>query len=181
MIIPLGPESLQDSSGLPEGHNGPGQPSPPIWPCSTRGLPCPRCCHRGGGLLPHLFTLALRSRPVEDDPKVLPAARHRGPAPAVCFLWHCPWPSPPGSLALTRTGPDPLALPGALPFSPTVAWTVGLRSPDFPPGRQPLEVGPAITRPARHLHYTQRRATSQCSLRVRNAIRGRFHASRWLI
>ena len=35
----------------------PGQLSPPIWSCTTRGLPCPRCCHRGGGLLPHLFTL----------------------------------------------------------------------------------------------------------------------------
>jgi hypothetical protein len=38
----------------------PGQLSPPIWPCTTRGFPCPRCHHRGGGLLPHLFTLAKR-------------------------------------------------------------------------------------------------------------------------
>lgn len=37
---------------------GPGQPYPPIWPCSTRGLPCLRCCHRSGGLLLHRFTLA---------------------------------------------------------------------------------------------------------------------------
>ncbi len=64
-IIPLGPGSLRDSSSLPEGRShilsnaayGPGQPSPPIWPCSTRGFPCPGCCHPGGGLLPHLFTL----------------------------------------------------------------------------------------------------------------------------
>ena len=35
----------------------PGQLCPPIWSCTSRGLPCPRCCHRGGGLLPHLFTL----------------------------------------------------------------------------------------------------------------------------
>src|SRR6202171_3898515 len=38
----------------------PGRLSPPIWPCTTRGFPCPRCCHRSGGLLPHLFTLAKR-------------------------------------------------------------------------------------------------------------------------
>ena len=36
---------------------GPGQPYPPIWPCSTRGFPCLRCRHRSGGLLPHRFTL----------------------------------------------------------------------------------------------------------------------------
>ena len=35
----------------------PGRLSPPIWPCTTRGFPCLRCCHRSGGLLPHLFTL----------------------------------------------------------------------------------------------------------------------------
>jgi hypothetical protein len=29
----------------------------PIWPCTGRGLPCPRDRSRGGGLLPHLFTL----------------------------------------------------------------------------------------------------------------------------
>lgn len=89
--IPLGPESLRASSGLPEGHNGPGQPSPPIWPCTTRGLPCLERCRASGGLLPHRFTLAKRSQPVEDGPKVLPPACHRGlAAPAVCFLWHCP-------------------------------------------------------------------------------------------
>jgi len=30
-----------------------------VWPCSGWGLPCPRCRHRGGELLPRLFTLAL--------------------------------------------------------------------------------------------------------------------------
>jgi len=38
----------------------PGRLSPPIWPCTTRGFPGLRCCHRSGGLLPHLFTLAKR-------------------------------------------------------------------------------------------------------------------------
>ena len=47
----------------------PGQLCPPIWSCTSRGLPCPRCCHRGGGLLPHLFTLT-RDANREDVPKV---------------------------------------------------------------------------------------------------------------
>jgi hypothetical protein len=36
---------------------GAGRTSPPIWPCSDRGLPCRRCYQRRGGLLPHRFTL----------------------------------------------------------------------------------------------------------------------------
>jgi hypothetical protein len=31
----------------------------PIWPCTRWGFPCPVACAPGGGLLPHLFTLAL--------------------------------------------------------------------------------------------------------------------------
>src|SRR5437868_3814986 len=34
----------------------------PIWPCSAWGLPCPLRCRRGGALLPHRFTLTVRSR-----------------------------------------------------------------------------------------------------------------------
>jgi len=30
----------------------------PIWSCSRWGFPCPGDCSTGGGLLPHLFTLA---------------------------------------------------------------------------------------------------------------------------
>jgi len=41
-IIPLGRTSRCGSSNLPEGSDGPGQPSPPIWSCTTRGLPCQR-------------------------------------------------------------------------------------------------------------------------------------------
>jgi len=78
VIIPLGHALLRGSSGLPEGHSGPGQPSPPIWPCTTRGLPCLGRCRPSGGLLPHLFTLALRSQPFHGGPKVLPSACHRG-------------------------------------------------------------------------------------------------------
>src|SRR6266699_2858225 len=47
------------------GFSEPGRLSPPIWPCTTRGFPCLRCCHRSGGLLPHLFTLAKRCVHVE--------------------------------------------------------------------------------------------------------------------
>src|SRR6266849_4218439 len=84
-IIPLVPVSLPGSSSLPEGSHSrwlapprkervhfhersliePGRLSPPIWSCTARGFPCPRCHHRSGGLLPHLFTLAKRSEPVE--------------------------------------------------------------------------------------------------------------------
>jgi len=45
------------SSSLPESNNEAGHLSSPIWPCSGWGLPCPRCHHRGGELLPRLFTL----------------------------------------------------------------------------------------------------------------------------
>ena len=48
----------------------PGRLSPPIWPCTTRGFPCPRCHHRSGGLLPHLFTLAKRCEHFEDVSQV---------------------------------------------------------------------------------------------------------------
>ena len=48
----------------------PGRLSPPIWPCTTRGFPCLRCCHRSGGLLPHLFTLAKLSERFEDVSQV---------------------------------------------------------------------------------------------------------------
>src|SRR5712692_8663974 len=89
-IIPLGHDSHRDSSSLPEGSHPrwlapprkervhshersliePGRLSPPIWPCTTRGFPCPRCYHRSGGLLPHLFTLAKRCVHCEDVPQV---------------------------------------------------------------------------------------------------------------
>ena len=49
-----------------------GHLSPPIRPCSDRGLPCRTCCQMRGGLLPHRFTLT------GNNP------------PAVCFLWHFP-------------------------------------------------------------------------------------------
>ena len=46
-------------------RNGTGAHCLPIWPCSAWGLPCPRRCRRGGALLPHRFTLAVRPRKSE--------------------------------------------------------------------------------------------------------------------
>lgn len=62
----------------------------PIRSCSRRGLPCPLPCGRGGGLLPHRFTLARRgrSRVWRSDfcgavPE--PVARPAGISPAPCL------------------------------------------------------------------------------------------------
>jgi hypothetical protein len=54
---------------------GTGRPSLPIWPCSHWGLPCHRCYHLRGELLPHRFTLA--------------CTRRTGSS-AVCSLLHFP-------------------------------------------------------------------------------------------
>ena len=70
MVIYLGWPSPATSSSLPaaplrldEGLDGVGHTSPPIWPCSDWGLPCPLAYAWGGGLLPHRFTLTFgRSR-----------------------------------------------------------------------------------------------------------------------
>jgi len=66
-----------DSSGQPGARAVRAAPSPPIWPCSRWGLPCPPCRHEGGALLPHRFTLACG--PLVASPS------------AVYFLWHFPW------------------------------------------------------------------------------------------
>ncbi len=64
--IPLGPPSLTDSSNLPGSDNRTGRPNgramrSPIWSCSVRGFACHACYQPRGALLPHLFTLTLRS------------------------------------------------------------------------------------------------------------------------
>ena len=72
----------------------------PIRSCSRCGLPCRFRCRTRGALLPHLFTLTLRS----------PRGRRR----AVRSLWHCPWGRPRRMLSGTvcRWSPDfPLPQP----------------------------------------------------------------------
>jgi len=71
MVICLGWPSPATSSSLPAAAAslvapqlvGVGHTSPPIWPCSDWGLPCPLAYARGGGLLPHHFTLTPALRP----------------------------------------------------------------------------------------------------------------------
>src|SRR5690606_37916745 len=79
----------------------------PIRSCSRWGLPCRRCYHRRGGLLPHPFTLTPSSLR-------LPCAMYKHNKctedGAVYFLWHYPW------------GRPRRALPGTV-----FPW-----SPDFP-------------------------------------------------
>ena len=76
--IHLGRASPRASSDLPGSGAGHACRSP-IWSCSRWGLPCHRCCHRRGALLPHLFTLTRTWR-------------------AVYFLWHFPWARAPQAL-----------------------------------------------------------------------------------
>ena len=76
--IHLGHTSPCASSDLPGSGAGHASRSP-IWSCSGWGLPCHRCHHRRGALLPHLFTLTRMVR-------------------AVCFLWHFPWARAPQAL-----------------------------------------------------------------------------------
>ncbi len=67
-----------------------GRLSPPIWPCSDRGLPSHIRCRMRGGLLPHPFTLTATC------------------ATAVCFLLHCP--------SHTAHAACAQGLPGSLPY-----------------------------------------------------------------
>jgi hypothetical protein len=115
-------------------HTGRAGPPPPIWPCSTRGFPCPGCCHPGGGLLPHLFTLAKcadRNRQALGFSSGLPprCKHHRR------FIF-CGTFRSRAAEALSRLLPrNPLALPGALPYRGRLLRVRHDRSPDFPPAR----------------------------------------------
>ena len=46
-----------DRPGLATRRFAPGRGCPHIWSCCRWGLPCRRCHHQRGALLPHLFTL----------------------------------------------------------------------------------------------------------------------------
>ena len=73
---------------------GPDQPSPPIWPCTARGLPCLERRRPSGGLLPHLFTLTVRVPTYSNVPWFRHEPSTVRDAPAVYSLWHFPWPLP---------------------------------------------------------------------------------------
>ena len=157
-IIPLRPSSRGDSSGLPEGWCGascddaavgPGQPSPPIWPCTTRGLPCRPDCSRRGGLLPHLFTLAMRAaygRPPGGFASQPSPSRRTGGIFSVALSVAVP---PRHAVRTRLLRPGALALPGALPLkSPALRPRTAVSGLSSRPASR--EASPAITRPARH-------------------------------
>jgi hypothetical protein len=159
----------------------PGRLSPPIWPCTTRGFPCPRCCHRSGGLLPHLFTLAKRREHFEDVSQVslcdATALHSAGGLFSVALSVAQPHRVPtksrrhtPKRVTLPFGRPcvaSPLALPGALPCQEfrqpsrvrqnDAHKTVnvpqdGVRT--FLPPSHLAMTRPAITRPVRRLYYS---------------------------
>ncbi len=72
-------------------RRGPQAARPSIWSCSGWGLPCRRCCHRRGALLPHHFTLTSRSpaRP-ETGWRCIFCGTFRGLAPPRRYLAPCP-------------------------------------------------------------------------------------------
>jgi hypothetical protein len=145
----------------------PGRLSPPIWPCTTRGFPCPRCHHRSGGLLPHLFTLAKRRELFEDVSQVSlcdATALHSAGglfsvalsvAPRVAQALACaPRKAPPGVTRRVALSRVPLTLPRP-PFGVRERTSVpqdGVRT--FLPPSHLAMTKPAITRPARQFHYT---------------------------
>lgn len=145
----------------------PGRLSPPIWPCTTRGFPCLRCCHRSGGLLPHLFTLAKLSERFEDVSQVflrdatvlLPAGGIFSVALSVnssTGFSLCAFLQPRNS-RIPVAQPKPRRLKSVLlhpwryqarcPFSSPALASLRRRCPDFPPA-QPSHDDQASDHPA---------------------------------
>src|SRR5712692_1209787 len=139
----------------------PGRLSPPIWPCTTRGFPCPRCCHQGGGLLPHLFTLAKRREHFEDVSQVslcdatalhsagglFSVALSVAPLVGQAFLPVLP-DSPPGVTRRVALSRVPLTISSAAFRRPRTVQRASGRCPDFPPA-QPSCDDKASDHPAR--------------------------------
>ena len=86
------------------------RPSPCL-SCIARGLPCPRRCLRGGGLLPHLFTLTLAGGLFSVALSVSPACAEnpslsRGALPCdVRTFLYCG--APAAAATRTRAAPPP--------------------------------------------------------------------------
>ena len=100
----------------------------PIWPCSGWGLPCRRCCHRRGALLPHPFTLT-----IPKNGGLLSAALSVGSRrPGVTWhpaLWSPDFPPPPaggsGCLADSRPQYTAFGRPDAIGTSRARRRTLG--------------------------------------------------------
>jgi len=120
---------------------GPGQPYPPIWPCSTRGFPCLRCRHRSGGLLPHRFTLACASLELACERFCLSPAAERIPH------WRFRFCGTVRSRILANPAPWRYQARRPIRFE-----NGGVRT--FLQRADPAASAPAITRSARCAHYT---------------------------
>jgi hypothetical protein len=145
MIIPLGPESLRDSSSLPEGHSSSllrvnlhtGWASPPLlFGLAPRGVfRAPDVATRAVGSYP-TFSPLPNAPTVRGGPQVLPAACRRSSsvtgglfsvALSVAALQAClrtPQMQPPGVTRRVALHPE------RLPMAASRLW-----SPDFPPVR----------------------------------------------
>jgi len=81
------------------------------------GLPCRRCCHRRGALLPHRFTLACRSTSLAAWAGLSPGQHRRDALQHRRFAFCC-----------TVRGSRPQALPGTLPCGARTFLHVARRS-----------------------------------------------------
>jgi hypothetical protein len=80
---------------------------PPIWSCSGWGLPCHRCYHRCGALLPHHFNLT--APPFDGGWRYIFCGTFRGLAPPRRYLAPCPAEPGLSSPAGSHRGGDCLA------------------------------------------------------------------------
>jgi hypothetical protein len=141
-IIPLGPESLRDSSSLPEGQSvsfsrtprmraGPALPS--YLALLHAGFSVPRMLPLGRwALTPPFHPCQMRSTE-RGEPSVLPTACRRG-ASITGGIFSVALSVIASPSALPRTPQRrPLALPGALPCRSQLLRAHRGRSPDFPP------------------------------------------------
>jgi len=117
--IPLGPESLRDSSGLPEGHKRAGPALPSYLALLHAGFTVPRASP------PERWALTPPFHPCPAQPTC--GRRPEGFASGLSPRSHCTG----GlfSVALSVAEPSRTRPPG-------VTRRVALRSPDFPPSRQ---------------------------------------------
>ena len=137
-IIPLALALLPESSNLPGGFGRAVLKRLPIWSCSVRGFACHLCCQRRGALLPHLFTIACRSRRTDVSCVFSVPLSVRLPCPGVTrrtALWSSDFPPlRPLHDAVARPRLDRAAIvwPGCgASFLGLSTSDFGLQTPDF--------------------------------------------------